>query len=117
MVRSKAASRPRRKLGSLASELSQLGNTKYPSRCTANKKLTAPIIVDSIPSRLARTKPDPLVVTLYCCTLPRPVFAPHAGRVKNTGGSSMKTFSGLTLALLLLIFVLAQVGLDEPPEA
>ena len=31
-----------------------------------------------------------LAVNLYCCTLPRPVFAPYAGRVKNTEGNSEK---------------------------
>ena len=30
-----------------------------------------------------------IAVTLYCCTLPRPVFSPYAGRVKNTEGNSM----------------------------
>ena len=54
--------------------------------------------------------------TLYCCTLARPVFTPYAGRVKNTEGNSMKTYSRLTLAFLLLILIVPQVVVAVPPK-
>jgi hypothetical protein len=37
-------------------------------------------------------------------------------RASLTEGNSMKTYSRLTLAFLLLILVVPQVGADEPPE-
>ena len=52
----------------------------------------------------------------YLCFRAVPVFAPHVGRVVNNKGSSMKTYSRLTLAFLLLILVVSLVGGDEPPE-
>jgi len=37
-------------------------------------------------------------------------------RVSLTEGNSMNTYKKLTLASLLLILVVSQVGADEPPE-
>ena len=56
-----------------------------------------------------------LAVTLYCCTLPRPVFAPYAGRVKNTEGNSMKTYQKLFI-LSLLAVTACNTSTDPSPE-